>query len=317
MSGGARATIALPAVIAALALAGCGSDEEPGTAGGLPAAGGGGALGYALPTLPRSGDPLAARGRSAQLVSRQVHEPLVATVLGPYGERRPRAGLVTAVEGSADRRAWTLVLRPGVSFQDGTLFNVAAALANARRWASTTQGRRLLPGLFAADSPRPGVIRLLFERPLADVARRLRSARLGVVSPEALEPISGERARLRPGAGATGSGPFAIGARNRGRVELTRFAAWWGSSLGLGPALDSVTFVAEPSARLRLGLLADGRLQVAEPLTVSGARAARADPLLRAIGGAGGIGAAGSVRGLTAPPSLSQLSRVWLTTIED
>lgn len=317
MRAGLRASVALTALTAALAIAGCGDGDGSGSSGtgGLPAVGGGGVLGYALTELPPGIDPLAARTRAEQIVSRQAYEPLAATSLGPYGGRRRRAGLATTISPSPDRRAWTLVLRPGVSFQDGTPFNVAAALANARRWSSTRRGQRLLPGLFAADTPRPGVIRLLFESPRPDAPRLLTSPRLGVVSPEALEPISGERADLRPGARAGGTGPFIIGARNDRRVQLTRYAAWWGGALGLGPALDSILFLREPTPLQRLRALQDGQVQVAEPLGRAGARAVRRDPLLGSLGGAGGIGVAASVRGLAAPPVVPQLSRVWLTTI--
>jgi len=64
-------------------------------------------------------------------------------------------------------------LRDGVRFTNGTPFNAAAVLANARRWQSEPEGRALLLGLFAVDAPRPDVVRFLFNRPAPDVAREL------------------------------------------------------------------------------------------------------------------------------------------------
>ena len=302
---------------AALLLAACGSDDEPspGGDGGLPAAGAGGVLSYAVPQMPRSLDPLSASSRAAQIVTRQVHEPLVGATLGPYGARPAQPGLTAAVTPSADRSTWSISLRPGVSFQDGAPLDVGAVLANARRWSSTSQGRRLLPGLFGADTPRPGVVRLLFERPQPDAATLLASPRLGIVSPRALEPVSGERAVVGAEASATGTGPFELGDASDERVEVARYDAWWGSPLGLGPALDSVLFVGAPNALERLRLLRDGQVQAIDPVGAAGARLAESDPLLRSVGGPSGVGFVASVRGLAEPPEIPQLSSVWLTTI--
>ena len=314
----ARPLLASTALVAALSLAACGSDEEPSASGdgALPAAGGGGVLSYAVSEMPESLDPLAASSRAAQIVTRQVHEPLVAATLGPYGARPAQPGLAVAITPSADRSTWSISLRPGVSFQDGAPFDVGAVLANARRWSSTSRGRRLLPGLFAADTPRPGVVRLLFERAQPDAAALLASPRLGIVSPRALEPVSGERAVVRAEASATGTGPFELGAASEERIEVARYAAWWGSPLGLGPALDSVVFVGAPNSPERLRLLRDGQVQAIDPVGTAGARLAASDPLLRSAGGPSGVGYVASVRGLAEPPEIPQLSSVWLTTID-
>jgi peptide/nickel transport system substrate-binding protein len=309
-----RAALALLAL--ALLLAGCGGgDDGEGAATGLPSAGGGGTLVYAVPALPATLDPLAARNRTTQTISRQVYEPLVARLSGPYGATAVRPGLALSAEPSSDSSVWTLTLRRDVRFQDGTPFNAAAVLANSRRWTTLPKGRSLLPGLFAVDAPRPDQVRFLLDAPDPGLAGRLASPRLGIVSPQALEPQGGANSRLSTTGGA-GSGPFELGAVSATRIELSRNPAWWGSKNGLGPALDEVAFLAEPMPGRRLAMLESGAVQVAGPLGSPALEAVAEDPLLTAVGGpALGIGLERSVRGLDSTRAVPLLSRVWLTDI--
>jgi peptide/nickel transport system substrate-binding protein len=303
-------------LLAAVALAGCGGGDGAEIMSAPPPAGGGGTLSYALPSLPSTLDPLAAQTRTELTVTRQVYEPLIERLSGPYGDASLQAGLALAARPSRDRTTWTVTLRPGVRFQDGTPFNAAAVLANSRRWQSAPAGRTLLPNLFAVDAPRPDEVRFLLDSPLPDLVRRLASPRLGIVSPRGLDPQSGQKARFLPDAGGSGTGPFEPGPAGPGRMTLSRFAGWWGSSMGLGPSLDGVTFVVAPQPSQRLRLLQDGAVQVADPLGPSELRAAESDPLLDTIAGpAGGIGLEGSVRGINSAEEIPVLSGAWLTRL--
>jgi ABC-type transport system substrate-binding protein len=312
-----RLRAAIFAVLALAALAGCGGGGGSGTESQsrLPPAGGGGTLAYALPDLPGTLDPLAAKDRFRQTVSRQVYEPLIEQLSGPYGQTATQPGLVLGVRPSANRTIWSLALRPGVRFQDGTPFNAAAVLANTRRWQTDPRGRALLPHLFAVDAPTPEEVRFLLDQPVSNLPERLSDPRLGIVSPHALEPQSGQRARFLQDVRNSGTGAFEPGAGGPARLELSRFAGWWGSPLGLGPALDGVTFAVAPLPGQRYRMLADGAVQIADPLNAAGLRAAKADPLLDAVGGPiSGMGLDGSVRGISSR-SVPVLSGVWLTRL--
>jgi peptide/nickel transport system substrate-binding protein len=302
---------------AALLLAGCGGDNEDDSgSSGLPPAGGAGGLVYAVPALPATLDPLAARGRFAQTVTRQVHEPLIARLSGPYGASAVQPGLALAAESSSGSTVWTLSLRRDVRFQDGSPFNAAAVLANSRRWASVRAGQGLLPGVFAVDAPRPDQVRFLLDRPDLQLPRRLSSPRLGIVSPQALAPPGGEGSSFRSTASGSGTGPFEPNTLSPDRIELVRNPAWWGSPLELGPALDGVDFLAAPAPAQRLSLLQSDGAQVADPLGAAELAVAAQDPLLKTLGGRrAGIGLAGSVRGLGSARGIPLLSRVWLTEI--
>lgn len=280
---------------------GCGGDDDPAAqTGGLPESGGGGTLRFAVPGLPSNLDPLDADTRTERLVTRQVYEPLVGSSRAPYTGDLSREGLALSITPSSTRSEWTIVLRPGVRFQDGTPLDVAALLANTRRWISSAAGGRLLPGAFGSDSPRPGAVRLLFAAPTPGVRGLLAAPELGLVS---------------TGSERVGTGPFQVGTRTEGSLALARNAAWWGSAAGLGPALDSVLFVEAPIPADRTELLQNGSVQVAEALGASGLTAIAADPFLRVKGGREGLAYVASVRGLDPPPALPRLSGVWLTNI--
>ncbi len=306
----------LTAVLALLAGCGGSGDSGPRVSTGLPPAGGGGTLSYALPALPVTLDPLAAATRAEQTVTRQIYEPLIERLSGPYVRAAPQAGLALEARPSRDRTTWTVTLRSGVRFQDGTPFNAAAVLANSRRWQSSPVGRTLLPHLFAVDAPRPDEVRFLLDEPLPDLVSRLSSPRLGIVSPRALDPQSGQGASFVGDVARSGTGAFQIGPSGPARQMLSRFAGWWGSPMGLGPSLDGVTFVLAPQPSQRLRLLQEGTVQVADSLDPAGLRAAASDPLLDTVGGpSSGIGLEGSVRGIDSAEEVPVLSSVWLTRL--
>ena len=310
-----RAAIAL-LLAAPLVVAGCGGGGGGTTVvgTGLPPAGGGGTLAYALPGLPATLDPLAANDRESESVDRQIYEPLIERLSAPYGAGNPQAGLALTARPSPNRTTWTVTLRTGVRFQDGTPFNAAAVLANTRRWQTSPAGAQLLPHLFAVDAPRPNEVRFLLDSPVPDLVRRLSDPRLGIVSPRALDPQSGTRARFLSDVPGSGTGAFEAGPRGPGRLVLPRYAGWWGSPFGLGPSLDGVTFVVAPQSAQRLRLLKQGAAQVADPLGQAGLRAADRDPLLETVGGpVSGIGLEGSVRGIDSAAGIPVLSGVWLT----
>jgi peptide/nickel transport system substrate-binding protein len=311
-----RLRAATLAVCALLALAGCGGDDDDNArnGSGLPPAGGGGELAYALPGLPESLDPLAAEGRAAMTVVRQLYEPLIAKLAGPYGQSSPQPGLALTARHSRDRTVWRLTLRPGVRFQDGSPFNAAAVLANSGRWQGDPVGQALLPDLFAVDAPRPDEVRFLLDEPVPDLPSRLADPRLGIVSPRALE--GGQSESFQEALPRAGTGAFQAGPEGPGRLMLARFEGWWGSPIGLGPSLDGVTFVVAPRPSQRLRMLKDGSVQVADPLDRAGLRAADRDPLLTTLGGPRrGVGMEGSVRGIDLARSVPVLSGVWLTDL--
>src|SRR5436190_557050 len=231
----------------------CGSD----TAGPIAAAGGEpqprGAMTIAIPAPPRELDPLLATAPVDRLVTRQLFEPLMEQLTGPYDDVRRLPGLGVSVRPAEAKTLWRIRLRSGVRFQDGSPLDASAVVANAERWRTTAVGRGLLPGLVAADAPRPDLVRLIFDRRTANLPRRLASPRLGIVSPRELTIASGAGATLASPGGA-GTGAFELRRAAGSSTVLARNTEWWGTSHGLGPAFDEVPLrvVPHPTERLRL-----------------------------------------------------------------
>lgn len=309
---------AVAAALVALVGAGCGDDESaPGVAGIVGAEPGADEpLVYALAGRPDELDPLLARTRPDQILTRQIHEPLVESLSGPFGEVRGERGLARAWRPSRDRVIWRFELRRRVRFQDGTPFNASAVLANAERWRTLVPGRALLPELLAADAPRPDLVRFILSRPVADFPLHLASPRLGIVSPAALRPRSGQAAELARD-DRSGTGPFELRERSGETIVIARNVAWWGTRADLGPALDQVELRVVRTDPERLALLREGTVQVADSLPASAVSQIRADPLLTYVGGNGGevLGLERSVRGIESASAIEPFSEVWLTRI--
>ena len=307
----------LGAALTALAVgaAGCGGDSDQSVAGpaGQPAPAG--TLSIALARAPGTLDPLLARTRSDLLVVRQICEPLIEELAGPYGDPRSLPGLALAAHPGPDQTIWRLPLRQDVRFQDGSRFNASAVLDNWRRWRTTAVGRALLPGLIAVDAPRPDLVRFIFDRPDPDLERQLSSPRLSVVSPRVLDSPDAD-ARLARG-DRTGTGAFEVRDRGSRGVLLARNVGWWGTRHELGPAVDQVELRAVRGAGRRLVLVRRGQAQVAERLGPAQVASLRRDPLLTDVAGPDGtaLGLERSVRGFDSAHRIPALSGVWLTRI--
>jgi peptide/nickel transport system substrate-binding protein len=300
-----------------LALAGCGDDDDDAVSAGGSRPLEGGTLDYALAADPVQLDPLLASDRASQVVTRQIHEPLVETLTGPFGDLRAVGGLAKSSGASGDATIWRFRLRPRIRFGDGTPFNASAVLANADRWLATPEGRVLLPGLAAVDAPQPDIVRFILDGPDETFPERLAQARLGIVSPRALRGTS-PTGGVRVADAGTGTGAFELREQEAGvSTVLARNTSWWGTRLKLGPALDQVVFPIVPNPADRVTMLAEGQLEVADDLDAAAAREVRSDPLLAVEGGGPGplYGIERSVRGIESDTGVPLLSGVWLTSI--
>lgn len=294
----------------------CGGGEASENAA-LGAASGGGrsdTVSWALAEPPRTLDPLYAARPDELLAARQLYEPLVSDLGGPFDFPRRLPGLALSVEPSTDATVWRARLRTGVRFQDGTPFNSSVVLENVERWQAAESGRRVV-GPLLADAPRPDLVRFILPAPDPDFDQLLSSPVLGIVSSTAIRAAAGGVVDPDQVAGS-GTGPFEIRDGDAGGLLLARNTEWWGTEHNLGPGVDQIELRVVSDPGERLALLRDGSVQVAD-LTLTQLGELRSDPLLTSVErGARPLGVERSVRGIPAGDPAPPLNAVWLTGVD-
>ncbi|HEX4328921.1 MAG TPA: ABC transporter substrate-binding protein [Burkholderiales bacterium] len=179
--------------------------------------------------------------------------------------------LATGYEWSADRRALTLKLRPGVLFHDGEKFDAAAVKFNIERHKNLMGSARrgeLLPvtGVEVVD---PLTVRLVLSAPFAPLLSVLSDRAGMMVSPKAA-------AGPQPfGARPVCAGPFKFTERvAQDRIVLERFANYWDKA---SIHFDKVIYLPIGDATVRLANLRAGQLDLIERVASSDVAALKSD----------------------------------------
>jgi len=240
--------VATGAALAAAALAGCAPPERAG-------AGGGGTLRIAAATDPgESLNPYASnQSPTQQLRSALLYEGLTRT--DPTG--KPEWRLATDMTPNADFSQWTVRLRPGVRFTDGSPFtsaDVVASIGYLRDPAHAAQGLALI------EKIDPGAVEAVDEL----------TVRIGLTEPFApfkevwanvLLPMT--KAGSAPD-NPIGTGPFAVRTFTAGRQSgLARFDGYWGDK----PKVGAVDIVEYPSQQAQANALLSDQVDIASGAT--------------------------------------------------
>ena len=262
--------------VGALVLAGCAESNRDsgggdGDSGGGSSQASGGQFVFAGSAEPVSLDPFFASDGETFRVSRQIFEGLVGTVPGTAD---PAPLLATEWEVSEDGLTYTFSLQEGVTFHDGTEFNAEAVCANFDRWYNMPESAQtedltyyygaLFRGFATGDNADEAIYdscsaddaataTITLKSPFAGFISALSLPAFSMQSPTALEqyqddaaenPRNTEYSTARP----TGTGPFQLGAWNRGEnVTLERYDDYWGEAAQVDEAI--VVAIDDPSAR--------------------------------------------------------------------
>ena len=303
-------------MLAALLGAGCDGGDDGAAVEAIAGPGERGSLVWALEERPLSLDPLFAESAAEQLVTRQIHEPLIAELGGPFEGRRRVAGLALAARPSNSGTVWRLRLRRGVQFGDGEPFNASSGARQCRTVAGLDRGFELL-GELLVDAPRPDLVRFILGEPDPGFAETLASPRLGLVSPRAIAAAAGGELEASA-ATESGTGPFELRERSADSLLLAVNGDWWGGDRNLGPGLDQLEFRAVADPEQRFEALEQGAVQVASQLHSTQLRRVSENPLLTVIEGPAqlGLGVERSVRGIPADAPTPPLNGVSRTGID-
>ena len=180
---------------------------------------------------------------------------------------------------SADGKAVTFRLRPGVKFSDGTDLDAAAVALNLDRAMHLPESRRKseVAALDTVDVIDPLTVRLNLKNPFAPLIAQL-SDRAGLVaSPKALKNPDGfDKAPAC-------SGPFKMADRViQDHIALVRDPNYWDAGR---IHIDKVEFRIIPDPAVRLANLRAGALDFAERILASDVAGLKADPRFKVLVG--------------------------------
>ena len=163
---------------------------------------------------------------------------------------------------SDDGLVYTVKLRQGVKFQDGTDFNAEAVKANLDR-ASNPDNKlkryNLYKNIASTDAVDPTTVKITLKQPFSAFINILAHPATVMISPAALQKY-GKEIGFHP----VGTGPYALDTWNQTDfVKVKKNAGYWEQGL---PKLDSITWRPVVDNNTRAAMLQTGEAQFAFPI---------------------------------------------------
>ena len=184
--------------------------------------------------------------------------------------------LATSWEWSADSKALTMKLRPGVTFHDGEKFDAAAVKFNLERHKTMAGSNRRgeLAPLASVDVVDPMTVRLNLSAPFSPLLATLADRAGMMVSPKAAQ-AGGATFGTKP----VCSGPFKFVERvAQDRISFERYDGYWNKA---NIHFDKVTYTPIPDATVRLANLKSGQFDFIERVASSDIEKLQADKKLK------------------------------------
>jgi len=234
-------------------------------------------------------DPAVVTDGESFRVTGQILEPLFQYEDGGTG---PIPALATGFEASADSKEWTIFLREGVKFHDGTDFNADAVVLNYERqwktdhplhfesqvyeyWEYMFNGFDddcLITGVEAVDDL---TVKITLREPLAPLLANLAMDIFAISSPAALEEYGADYGM--PTVGAVGTGPFKfVEWVEDDHITVEANADYWGGA----PTIGRIIWRVIPDDSARYLALKAGDIHALEQANVEDLKDAEADPNL-------------------------------------
>lgn len=163
---------------------------------------------------------------------------------------------------SDDGLTYTVKLREGIKFQDGTDFNAAAVKANLDRAsdpANHLKRYNLYKNIAKTEAIDPTTVKITLKQPFSAFINILAHPATAMISPAALEKY-GKEIGFHP----VGTGPYELDTWNQTDfVKVKKFAGYWQPGL---PKLDSITWRPVADNNTRAAMLQTGEAQFAFPI---------------------------------------------------
>jgi peptide/nickel transport system substrate-binding protein len=200
------------------------------------------------------------------IVQEQIYNRLIETKPGTT-ELQP--GLASEWKASQDGKTWTLKLRSGVKFHDGTDFDAEAVKFNVERWwdekhefGYRTAGKtyEIWRDIFGGFKGKPesllqnitvqgkDTITFVLKQPFASFPAAIASGYFGIASPAAIKKAGAQYGT--PSSLAVGTGPYVFKEwRSGDRIVLEKNPNYWKPGFPKSNQLV-MRFITDPAARL-------------------------------------------------------------------
>jgi peptide/nickel transport system substrate-binding protein len=234
----------------------------PALAQGSPVAGG--VLRVAIPADPPSIDPHATTSTIVHEINSHLAEMLYAS--DGDGVIQPMLAAALPVI-SDDTLTYTIALRQGVLFHDGSTLTADDVVASLQRWQRIGRGKTAIAKVTSIEAPDANTVVLRLSEPLGILTATLGNAEFApVIYPRAQVEAAGDDPIAEP----IGTGPYRFKEWRRGeRVVVERFPDYVGldapasGDWGMKHAwLDEIHFIAVPDAATRQAGLESGEFDV-------------------------------------------------------
>ncbi|MCL6746484.1 glutathione ABC transporter substrate-binding protein GsiB [Kosakonia sp. R1.Fl] len=203
-------------------------------------------------------DPYDANDTLSQAVAKSFYQGL----FGLDKDMQLEYVLAESYSVSADGMVYTVNLRHGVKFQDGTDFDAAAVKANLDRASNPRNSLKrynLYKNIAKTDVVDAYTVKITLKQPFSAFINILAHPATVMISPAALQKY-GNDIGFHP----VGTGPYELEAWNQtDYVKVKRFAGYWQQGL---PKLDSITWRPVVDNNTRAAMLQTGEAQFAFPI---------------------------------------------------
>jgi len=229
-------------------------------------------LRFGLAEDPDALDPTLARTFVGRIVFSALCDKLVE--ITPDLKIVPQ--LATEWSWSADNKALTMKLRPGVTFQDGEKFDAEAVKFNIERHKTMqgSQRRGELSAVTSVDVVDPLTVRINTAAPFAPLLATLTDRAGMMVSPKAAKAL-GDKFATAP----VCSGPFKFVERiAQDRIVLEKYDGYWDKA---NIHFQRIEFRPFTDATVRLANLRSGQLDMLERLAATDAPSVQKDKKLK------------------------------------
>lgn len=203
-------------------------------------------------------DPYDANDTLSQAVAKSFYQGL----FGFDKEMKRVNVLAESFDASKDGLTYTIKLRSGIKFQDGTDFNAEAVKVNLDRASNPDNHLKrynLFKSVATTEVVDPTTVKITLKQPFSAFINTLASPAAAMISPTALKKY-GKEIGFHP----VGTGPYELETWNQTDfVKVKKFAGYWKKGY---PKLDTITWRPVVDNNTRAAMLQTGEANLAFPI---------------------------------------------------